>query len=347
MRELHGRVVILVLDGFGPEFVRPDLTPTMVRLASSGTLAPVGGLADLVASTGPGHATLLTGTRGTVHGVLANRVLDADGVPTSAVSVSVPTIVDRARGAGCSTAMVVSDPDIITTVHGARADFCWPGGDEARRLADPRTGYVPDERTLETLIGRIDAGCDLIVGQLQETDTAAHGDGIDGERAMEAYRTADRAVGQVAAALARDWERTLLLVVSDHRAENVVSAEPVTLGVELDGQATVIEDGSAALIWPTQPDLAAMLRRALNCPGVAALTPTDGPYYVAWAEPGRAFGRERPILSRSTHGNVTTRPCLTLLAGGHPAVATLGPAIRRSPPPLWIWANVVAQVIGT
>src|SRR5262249_33575471 len=100
----RGRVVALVLDGCGPECARPGLTPNLLRLAESGGMAPAGGLADLVASTGPGHASLLTGVRSTVHGVLANRILDERGLPTEAVSVAVPTVIDRAREAGCSTA---------------------------------------------------------------------------------------------------------------------------------------------------------------------------------------------------------------------------------------------------
>src|SRR5437588_2660433 len=69
-----GRVVILVLDGFPPHCVSPDVTPTLLRLAEDGALAPEGGITDLVASTAPGHAALLTGTNHTRHGVLANRM---------------------------------------------------------------------------------------------------------------------------------------------------------------------------------------------------------------------------------------------------------------------------------
>jgi predicted AlkP superfamily pyrophosphatase or phosphodiesterase len=109
------RVVLVVLDAFGPEFVSPDLTPAIVRLAKSGGIAPAGGLADMVASTGPGHATLLTGVPSTIHGVLANRLFDAQSNPTENVTVQVPTIIRRAKNAGHSTAIAVSDPDILNT----------------------------------------------------------------------------------------------------------------------------------------------------------------------------------------------------------------------------------------
>ena len=340
------RVVIIVLDAFGPEFVSSDRTPAIARLAKTGAIAPAGGLADLVASTGPGHATLLTGVRSTVHGVFANRLFDAHGEPTERVAVQVPTIIRRAKNASRSTAVAVSDPDILNTIQGNEADLCWPNQSDVAKLADARTGYMLDSCTLDIVLNAIHGGYDLIVAQFQQTDTAAHASGIDSIYSHDSRRAADEAVGQIAAALHGDWEKAVLIVVSDHRAENVVRTEPVRLAAELEGVASVIEDGSAALVRPLSPDLATVFNRARSCSGIAVITPLDDKHFVAWSEPGLVFGREKPVTTKASHGNGTTRPCLALIAGGNPLVAEVGAWIRRTPPPLDLWASVAARAMN-
>ena len=342
---LKARVVMIVLDALGPEFISAQRTPAIVRLAQSGAIAPAGGLADLVASTGPGHATFLTGEPSTVHGVLANRLFDAQLEPTEDVVVRVPTIMRRTKISGASTASAVSDPDILNTIRGKEADLCWPSSAIVTEFADAETGYMPDQLTVNTVLEAIGEGYDLIVAQLQQPDTAAHAAGIDSDLARDSHHAADNAVKDIAEALRGDWKRSVLIVVSDHRAENVVQSEPVRLAAALEGMAAVIEDGSAALVRPADGDVGRMLSLARVCPGVASITPLDQHHFVAWSEPGLVFGRDRPITTRAAHGNGTTRPCLALVAGGHPLVAEVGERIRRSPPPLSMWAKVAARAL--
>jgi Type I phosphodiesterase / nucleotide pyrophosphatase len=341
----RGRVVILVLDALGPEFVSSERTPNLVRLARAGGIAPAGGLADLVASTGPGHAALLTGEPSTVHGVLANRIVDEQGQPVTDVRVRVPTILRRARDAGCSTAIVAGDPDILNTVQGDEAHLAWPGPADLAARADSTSPYLPDIATLEAAFAAVRDGYDLVVVQFQDVDTIAHASGIESELSREAQTAADAAAGELAAALGRDWPRTLLVVVSDHRAESVVTTEPVRLAAALAGLADVAEDGSAALVRPTG-DIVDVLARARTCPGVGAITPLDERHLVAWGEPGRVFGHDRPVFTRAAHGNGTTRPCVAIVSGGHPVVASLAAQIRICPPPLTLWAHVAAEVLS-
>src|SRR4051812_35023410 len=145
----RGRVVMLVLDALGPEFVTSERMPNLVALAGRGGIAPSGGVSDLVSSTGPGHATLLTGELATVHGVLANRVFAADGQVNESPRVSVPTLIARARQAGASTAVLASDPDVLVTIRGEEADLAWPSSTVVAASADPVTGYVSDAETVQ------------------------------------------------------------------------------------------------------------------------------------------------------------------------------------------------------
>ena len=131
------RVILLVLDGCGPEFAQAEEMPALRELAAAGGLAPAGGLADLIASTGPGHATLLTGERPAVHGVLANRLYDGDGGIRLDVRAAVPSILDLAQAAGRSVRAAASDPDILLTVSAETA--AWPGRTAPRSSPSPRT----------------------------------------------------------------------------------------------------------------------------------------------------------------------------------------------------------------
>jgi predicted AlkP superfamily pyrophosphatase or phosphodiesterase len=337
-----GRAVILVLDALGPEAVAS--MAQLVRLAERGAMAPLGGLAELVASTGPGHATLLTGQSLAGHGVLANRIFDADGAVDRDPRVRVPTLMDRAGAAGRRVAMVASDPDILVTVNGRELDVSWPNATDIESHGYPK--YLPDEATAEQLLAVVDAGHDLVIGHLQGIDTAVHAFGIDAPETRTARRVVDEIAGALADALADDWEDTLLAVVSDHRAEDLVSREPVRLAEALSGLAEILEDGSAALVRPHDGKLAAVLERAMGTAGVAGLSPIDGRHLAAWCEPGRAFGRDREIAMVGCHGNLTTRPCVAIVAGGHPAAVAAGVAIRRAPPPLRLWAGAAAAALA-
>jgi predicted AlkP superfamily pyrophosphatase or phosphodiesterase len=341
-----GRVVILVLDALGPEFVDAARMPRLSRLAQGGAVASLGGLAELVASTGPCHATLLTGLPLAGHGVLANRVFGPNGAVDPDPRVKVPTLLDRAKASGLATAIAASDPDILSTVNGHSADLAWPTRSDIDRYGSPSPKYLPDTATAETLMNAVRSGYDVIIGQLQGLDTAVHRHGIDGSQTRAARAQLDDIVGTLTSVLANDWNNTLLVVLSDHRAEDVVSREPVRLIEKLAGTAGVLEDGSAALVRPHKGKLAAVLAQAIATEGVAGVCPLDDSHLVAWCEPGRVFGSDGEIGVVGSHGNLTTRPCVAVVAGGHRAVEGAAAAVRRAPPSLRLWAPIAAAALG-
>lgn len=340
----RGRVVLLVLDGLGPEFVSSERTPNLIAVAHRGGIAPAGGVSDLLASTHPAHATLLTGELGPVHGVMASRVFAADGEVVARPQVKAPTLLARARATGASTAVLSSDPNVLTTIRGDEADLCWPALVEVSAKADPATGYIADAETLQRAIAAVETGFDLIVIQLQAIDTALHRHGIDDERTRAEHRAADVAVETLLQALQSDWRRTLFIIVSDHRAENVIDPEPVRLAEALHGCAMVIEDGSAALMRFSPEALATALAAARACSGVEAVIPVDAEQAIVWATPGRAFGRQE-ITYRAVHGNGTTRPGVAIVAGGHANVPGVANHVRQSVPHLSTWASLALEVL--
>ena len=341
------RIILLVLDGCGPEYAMAEEMPALRELAATGGLAPGGGLADLIASTGPGHATLLTGERPAVHGVLANRLYDEDGGIRLDVRAMVPSILDLAEAAGRSVRAAASDPDILLTVNAEAAPWAWPDRAAVLALAEESTGYLPDELTAEKVVKAVTSGIDLIFAQLQDIDTAAHAAGLESERSFAARRRANQAVARIIEAARPDWQRTVLIVLSDHRMENVVSDRPVELAAALAGMASVMEDGSGALIEPR--DMAAsgaVCAATLDLPGIGGIARLTPRHLAAWTTPGLVFGRGSPIRTRASHGNATTRPCLSVVGGGHPAVAPLARRLRRTPPPLHIWGSVVRRLLA-
>lgn len=338
-------IVVCVLDAVGPEYLRSGALPRLDALAREGAAAEAGGLSGLVASTAPGHADLIAGRPAREHGVLANRLWGANGEITDRLQVAGPTLLSHCTEAGFRAAVLTGDPDVLFTVRANEAAYAWPSEDLKTSLADPATGYLPDGLVLERALVAIEAAYDVIIMQLQEPDTAAHAVGLDGELSHAARASCDQAVATIARALRAKWDDTILCVLSDHRAEEVLSREPVRLAACLEGLADVIEDGSAAIVRPYQWTLDRVLEAAHHIDGMAGFVSIGAGLLVGSAEPGRVFGRDGPITTRAAHGNITTRPTLAVVAGGHPAVVRIGDRIRSGPPPLTYWANAIWEVL--
>src|SRR5262249_47779490 len=195
--------------------------------------------------------------------------------------------------------------DSLNTVNGHAAALAWPTTSDIDRFGSPRPKYLPDAATAQTLISALRSDYDLIVGQLQGVDTAVHKFGIDAPETRAVRSELDDIVGALTDALADGWHNTLFVVVSDHRAEDIASRDPVRWRGALPGRGAVIEDGSAALGRPHAKGLTAVLARAIATEGVAGICPLDETDLVAWCEPGRAFGRDREITMAGCHGNLT------------------------------------------
>lgn len=341
------RVILLVLDGCGPEFALTPEMPAIAELAASGGMAPGGGTADLIASTAPSHATLLTGERPAVHGVLANRLDDAeDGIGLD-VRSRISSILDLAHSVGRSVRAATSNPDILLTINAETAPWAWPDPSAITALADATSGYLPDEATAEKAVTAFAHGSDLVFAQLQDIDTAGHAAGLDSERSVTARGRASRAVARITEAARRDWQRTVIILLSDHRMENVVSPQPVELGAALEGLARVVEDGSGALVEPLdQAMTGTVCSRTLDVEGVAGIGRLTHQHLAAWTQPGLVFGRGGLVRSRASHGNASTRPCLAVVGGGHPAVPHLARRLKRAPPPLHIWGGVLRRLLA-
>ena len=216
------RVVFLIIDALPPRHVSDEITPTLAGLANQGGSSI--GRAVMTSATYPNHATFATGVDPMVHRLLANWVV-VDGVPRSAneVGPAVPTIFDACRSAGRSSAAIFGDQHLVGVMGARAADEHWPvDGVLAEEVARDGHGYAADHEVMPRLLHVLEGDRpELVVGHLNEPDTAAHMFGPDSDGAIASYRSADAAVATIVEALCPTWDDTALIVVSDHDQENV------------------------------------------------------------------------------------------------------------------------------
>ena len=335
------RVVFVVVDALPHRWVRPQATPTIHRLGVEGAVAPAGWRGVLSSNTYPNHASFVTGVGPEGHRMWVNQVVvDGVPVPASEVGPGVPTLFDRCAAGGRSSALVVGDQHLVGVMGGRGADVHWP---PAGRLPDGVTrsafGYARDIEVLAA-VDRLDAtDADLLVVQLDETDTAAHLHGPDGEAAREQYTATDAVLGELVARLEDRWDDTVVIVVSDHEQELVTNTEPVTLALDLAAHdVVVVEEGAVGLVVGPI-DIA--LVEAVD--GVAEVVQVpDG--LMVFSEPGRMIaGGPLPLLG--IHGSRRTLTQVAVVGGGHPSVAGVAAVVDGAPRVGTEWSPVIAGLL--
>ncbi len=153
-------------------------------------------------------------------------------------------------------------------------------------------------------------------------------------------------MGQLAAALERDWDDTVLMVVSDHDQETVTVEEPVDLhaaaaAAEVD--VLVVLEGNGAVVVGPDPLAGSWLSDVEGIEDDARLGPD---LRFVSAGRGRWFapaGTQSGL--KGMHGGLGTRGQVAIVAGGHPAVGALGVSLGRHPPDAEDWAVTVADLL--
>ena len=327
------RVVFLIVDALPQRHVSAALTPTLAGLAAEGGSSI--GHAVMTSATYPNHATFATGVDPLEHGILANWIV-ADGQPrpSADVGLAVPTIFDRCRAAGRSTAAVLGDQFLVAIMGAHAADEHWPPNgvltDDVQRDGH---GYVANAEVLPRLLRVLDADRpDLVVGHLNEPDTAAHVYGPDSDDALASYREADDAIATIVEALRPSWDDTVLMVVSDHDQEPVEIPIDLYAPLKASGQRLIaIPEGTAAIVWGDDETDGAWLDRIDGVAGHEEMRPGTRLVWSDpdhWFTPPRGFGSDPP--DRGTHGGIRTRAQVAIVAGGHPAALALAATVNAS-----------------
>jgi hypothetical protein len=341
---------MIVIDAMPHRHVSPTATPHLWSQATSGGRAPMGALSLPVSVTYANHAAFVTGADPTVTGVHGNHTWTDDGwMPAPKLGPRATTLFERVGSAGGRSAMVVGDQKLVGQMGGSSAGACWPPDGRLPEGTDRcRFGYASDAAVLSAL-GEVDLDVDLAVIHLNEPDTTSHLYGPDSPEACEQYRATDAVYGEVIARLTDGWEHTLVLTVSDHDQETITDFTPVELAArlgELDG-VDVAEEGTAALVHRGDRSsidderLVDLIRSVDGVEAAVALTPE---IWMAWTEPGRAFGTT-PIPIHGQHGSPRCRTQLAIVSGGDERVGAIARRIERTAPSVLDWAPMTARLL--
>ena len=356
MNDLATRVVLLSLDAIGHDVISPEITPHLWELREKGGWAPLGGRCDVPAVTYVSHATLTTGTRPARHGITSNRA--ASPIPGTVpgwagqAQVRTPTLFDSLRDAGLRSAAVCGDQYLVQIMGAAVAETVWPpGGVLPQGTATCPAGYALNDAVREPLLGTIaDASPTFLFAHLNETDTWGHQYGPDHPLTLASYTAADDLVGEVVDALHPDWDRLVLIVVSDHGMECVSHQNPIDLLADDAVQtvvADVVNEGGAAYAHVRDgATVEAAGVALLSVLGVTSWRETSPGVLLVEGEPGAVFAPGATTQLRGVHGGVGTTETTAIVAGGHPAVGPIVSAIEERPPDLADWAPTIAAILG-
>lgn len=343
--------MFLIIDALPPRHVSPTVTPTLAGLAAEGGATL--GRAVMTSATYPNHATFATGVEPLVHGILANWiVVDGQPRPTNEVGPAVPTLFDACRAVGRSSAAVVGDQHLIGVMGAASADEHWPLhgvlDDDIKRDGH---GYVADHEVLPRLLRVLEGDRpDLVIGHLNEPDTAAHMHGPDSDGALATYHSTDACVADIVSALRPTWADTVLIVVSDHDQETVTADGRIDLyppAAATGLRLLPIPEGSAAIVWGDDESDGAWLDGVAGVSDHAELAPGVRLVGCApghWFCPPGGFSDGPP--EPGTHGGIRTRNQVAIVAGGHPDAVALARSLNaRTQIDATEWAGIVTGLV--
>jgi predicted AlkP superfamily pyrophosphatase or phosphodiesterase len=244
-------VILISVDGLMPAaYLAPDdyglEVPTLREMAARGTVSE-GAETVFPSVTYPAHTSIVTGTRPARHGIVSNTIWDPFDRHRGlwrwyAEDIHVPTLWDRARERGLSTAMIYWPVSVGAQATAIVPEY-WrmndgdvenqkllraistPGllDDVARRFPDLYEGLQPP-RAADVTLTHIAVHLietlrpNLLLLHIFDVDHYQHRDGPMAGRGLEAIENADRQIARIieAAKNAGTWERTALVVVSDH-----------------------------------------------------------------------------------------------------------------------------------
>ena len=347
---MQPRLVVLVLDGFALRHCTREIAPRMTALAREGAWVPTGGRSVLPSSTYPNHASLATGVEPVEHGIYASNTFTVTGIrPARDVGARGVTFLDAARSVGLSTGVVAGDANILGVVGASRCDTRWPPGGVLPPGTPTFRGYATNAAPFAALLEMLDAGADVVLCQLDNTDGLAHQYGPDSPEAKAGYSEADALAGDLVDRLrgGSRWGETIVGIVSDHGHMTAdLSLPPIDLPAALARsgvEGEVIEEGSAALV--RAPDIAAVERVVRSLDGVAGYRPFAPRILYVHARRGRGFST-RKQLTRGIHGCLETTETICLATGGHPGMARVTEAFAAAPPTSATVPRILAAAVG-
>ncbi|HWP66760.1 MAG TPA: alkaline phosphatase family protein [Candidatus Limnocylindria bacterium] len=345
-------VYLVVVDGLDIDRATPERMPHLTA-AVGATGSWLTAHAVMPTRTNPNHASLLTGTQPSAHGITGNRYWDgtAERDMLAAPLLETETLL---------TAIERQRPALVTLTAFAKGKLRDLFGKAPGRQAGPDIAWHPasaeayaasDEETMQgfrALVARHRPAFAMVA--LADVDGAGHREGPDSDAYRAAVATVDRLIGAFLSDLRQGgrWRRSVVMVTTDHGFDALLPGSEGHIGPAdvVAGGAHLVAEGGAAWVHAGRAgSLEATVAKAERHPGVAAVyarKPLPGAPAppASWhtghpragdllliARPGYTFVEgpgDRTTRFRGNHGGPGQLRIPLVIVGGHPA-------LRRAP----------------
>jgi predicted AlkP superfamily pyrophosphatase or phosphodiesterase len=380
MLKAHHKLLVVSVDGLDWRYLQQAdafhlKIPNLRRLLREGSWA--NGVVGVYPSvTWPSHTTLITGVIPEVHGILGNRRPRAEGGDYywSPGLLHAPTLWQAARKQGLTTASVTwpvttgADisydlPEYFMRRNGGSMDLASVASRATPGLVDAISEAYPsfaqqwvDDRTraLAVLYLLKAKQPDLILAHLVDLDSEEHDQGPFAMNAFAILERTDELVGEILAALPKDYD---FVLTSDHGFERIDNDANLKVLVKQQGVTGDVEI-LAGLVATTDPKVGDFLRHAAQDPAnkigreipheeVVRYAPQLAGTVAAF-EPveNTAFGRKAdgPFLTpppeKGDHGLWPTHP------GYRSVFIAWGPGIRHNEGPEMQMTEIAGKLAG-
>jgi phosphonoacetate hydrolase len=198
-------VVVVMMDGFGPEYLQASDMPNVKAMISRGFHKTVQACVPTV--TNVNNASICTGTWPAVHGITANSYFDLatrqERYMDRAEMLLAPTLFERAAKAGRRSALLTAKVKTIRLLN-AGADVAVaaeaPDPEWVDRLGPAPDIYSPDINywVFEAALRLITSDPDMAVLYCHTTDYPMHMSDHTGELSQRHLAEIDRCLGRIA-----------------------------------------------------------------------------------------------------------------------------------------------------
>jgi len=246
-------VVLVSIDAFRADYLSPEATPNLARIAREGVHAAWMN-PSYPSLTFPNHYTLATGLRPDHHGVIHNRMTDAE---IGDFAVADRKALADGRWWGGEPIWVTAERQGVRS-----ASWAWPGSSAPIGGVHPSRWVAYDEsvpaaRRIDDVLAWLDAPRSqrpqFVAVYFEQLDKAGHDHGPDSPEVKRTLGELDAVIGRLHDGLAVRGmlDTTDLIVVSDHGMATVGPGHAI--GVEqmiAPSIATVVSDGQSIGVQP-------------------------------------------------------------------------------------------------
>jgi predicted AlkP superfamily pyrophosphatase or phosphodiesterase len=257
-------LVLISMDAFRWDYctLHPDETPHLRELMRTGVSARAL-IPAFPSNTFPNHYTLVTGLYPAHHGIINNRMFDAEaGLFFDSHQVQAVT---NSRWWG-------GEPIWVTTIKqgGKAASWFWPGSEAEIEGVRPTysrrwDAALPFETRLSEMVDwlRRSRGTAPIIATfyLEEVNSIGHKFGPGSPELAATIKEADRRIGAIESALRAAGIDANLVIVSDHGMTPISLERVILLDDYLDPKNVQLDfDGPVAGLRPRQGDVDTLMQ---------------------------------------------------------------------------------------